>query len=220
MPAFSPDLLPIQRHHRAGRIAARVARGLCAALVAFLLIHWLFSHYERRALHVNVGDLTTRLAWSEGRVWFIYLSPELTAPPAHLRVTAPKLNVHFRDPRISTYNYTDLLEMYDRQKVPEARSFLGLVWDSEYVNGRGTALLARYCAVPHWLLIAMTVGLYALCSRYLLCHMRIRQRRGMCPNCGYDLRATSDRCPECGIAVPEGHKPEVTPTPAFPTQEE
>jgi hypothetical protein len=40
---------------------------------------------------------------------------------------------------------------------------------------------------------------------WLLRRRRVRRRirRGLCPACGYDVRASPGRCPECGSATPK-----------------
>jgi hypothetical protein len=56
--------------------------------------------------------------------------------------------------------------------------------------------------IAYWLLLLPTLPLPVIA---IVRHRRRRQREtsNLCPTCGYDLRATPDRCPECG-AVPEG----------------
>ena len=46
--------------------------------------------------------------------------------------------------------------------------------------------------VPHRVLASVTAALP------LLWLVRARRARGLCPACGYDLRASPDRCLECG----------------------
>jgi hypothetical protein len=59
--------------------------------------------------------------------------------------------------------------------------------------------------VPFWSVAAVT-GLLPLAWVATRLRSRVRRRRltdqGFCPACGYDLRATPDRCPECGALTP------------------
>lgn len=52
---------------------------------------------------------------------------------------------------------------------------------------------------PGWAVILTTAVLPALWSFHRLTR---RRPHGLCPACGYDLRATPGRCPECGTAAP------------------
>jgi hypothetical protein len=55
----------------------------------------------------------------------------------------------------------------------------------------------RFVNLPYWSLAALSAVLPLLAARNLL--RRPRSAAGVCHACGYDLRATPDRCPECGV---------------------
>jgi predicted Zn-ribbon and HTH transcriptional regulator len=67
----------------------------------------------------------------------------------------------------------------------------------------------RFIGVPDWLVLAAAGVLPALA--YVSASRRWRKRyrllHGLCAKCGYDLRATPDRCPECGTVVDKPKPP-------------
>jgi hypothetical protein len=72
--------------------------------------------------------------------------------------------------------------------------------------------LHAIAVAPFWAVAGVTavlpLGWFAVRRRI---RSRRRERSGLCPACGYDLRASPGRCPECGAdpsdPAPTGRKP-------------
>ncbi|HYE21469.1 MAG TPA: hypothetical protein VEA69_23680 [Tepidisphaeraceae bacterium] len=70
----------------------------------------------------------------------------------------------------------------------------------------GNGIGAKWVIVPHWAVVLVSAA-PALGWAALAIGRRRGQRHppgGRCVNCGYDLRASPARCPECGTAVQNG----------------
>jgi hypothetical protein len=65
------------------------------------------------------------------------------------------------------------------------------------VSSTQRSVRVRGVVVPHWfpMILFATLPLTRL-GRFI--RRRRRKVAGRCAKCGYDLRATPDRCPECG----------------------
>jgi hypothetical protein len=64
-----------------------------------------------------------------------------------------------------------------------------------------------FLKLPLWLLlvVALPAPMFALRQALIARH---RRRRGLCLTCGYDLRFSPDRCPECGRPTPQASLPD------------
>lgn len=145
--------------------------------------------------------------WTGGLVW-------AWTPKGHLEVgvyrgdcsNEPASFFGLKRERSAVYDPLDTfiyLEIDPPDKLVE-RKWGGFAWYS--VQSHTPGGLQAEAVAPFWAIASMT-ALLPLIWILLRLRSRVRTRRqkraGLCRCCGYDLRATPGRCPECG-AVPGG----------------
>ena len=91
------------------------------------------------------------------------------------------------------------------------QQFAGFQWDETLwrVKPRTfTPSIDHVVAVPYWAVCTLLcLPLAPSTVRWIRAWRRVR--RGLCPICGYDVRASTNRCPECGNAI-RGRAPSST----------
>lgn len=100
--------------------------------------------------------------------------------------------------------YPSLLPRWDYRPSPPSRppwwTRLGFHYVREVDDDKYWTKNNWGVVVPYWSLAALTFVLPA--SWWMSTRKRRRRaaraRRGLCPACGYDLRGSPERCPECG----------------------
>jgi hypothetical protein len=74
-------------------------------------------------------------------------------------------------------------------------TLMGIAYQGD-TFGYGPPYHSRLVVIPFWMLFATFALLAILTTRTLF--KRRWTGANICSSCGYDLRATPDRCPECG----------------------
>jgi hypothetical protein len=81
--------------------------------------------------------------------------------------------------------------------IPKVKSIAGFFWGSSILPWYSGNRMRQVFQIPYWsfLLLAGAPILIWLSTRL---RARFHRRRGRCQACGYDLRESRTRCPECG----------------------
>lgn len=77
------------------------------------------------------------------------------------------------------------------------------LWRFEIIQLQGVARLTAVL-IPVWVIPSLSLLLLVLPILHARARRRLKHRRATnrCQQCGYDLRASAGRCPECGDIIP------------------
>jgi hypothetical protein len=182
------------------RLITAVSFPLCVAMIVlWIRSYWGTDYVSRRTLVVLDPDVVTHeeyeAACSHGELRWLFGSDTFYAHG----FMPHSLGSHVGD---VTWSYGRLGVGHSGWESPRARSMWERLGFNTWNDGMETSFSSEgrhVWAAP----IGLAVLVFAIAPMTWIA-LRTRKRRlrraGLCANCGYDLRATPQRCPECGTA--------------------
>jgi hypothetical protein len=175
---------------RAARIFFHLAAGVSGVLFLIAAGFWGASYRSRHALIVIHSGAVGGVAVSRGELVLSSLS----------RTDGGQWLPWWH----GTWQYdegpaADLLAAHGSAVPGGRRPVAGFLFQSD--AARGVTRLSLFLPLPF---VVVLLALLPLADVLIIHRRRRRVRRlaaGMCVRCGYDLRATPEKCPECG-AIP------------------
>jgi hypothetical protein len=175
------------------------AAGVSLVLFSAVLLLWGRSYFRSDWIDADTHSRAGWYRWqcrfrSDSGLWLLAINQERMPGPAHVEW------LRERPYFIGSWQASAASEWVIRNH--QSRSIwnrLGFSCAKWLVWGTGYEVTA-----PFWV-VAATLGALSIPRVVALARSwrrRSRISRGQCALCGYDLRATPDRCPECGGVAP------------------
>jgi hypothetical protein len=147
-------------------------------MLTLTLLAWGRSHWAEDGFGVTHGRSGFGISYSQGKVRLGYwtLTGTETTLETRIRWWSKEVSESIDSGTVAGFGFRDSSLLYKTQ------------------------LLRQELYIPVWFIVVLVSIPLAIEFRSSLKRRR-RRIKGLCATCGYDLRSSKDRCPECGVQI-------------------